>query len=76
MTPQPSEELFQVVVNHEEQYSIWADGRPVPEGWHPTGFAGTRRQCLDHIDEVWTDIRPLSVRRRIAQDRAQREAAR
>jgi MbtH protein len=50
------------VVNHEEQYSIWAHGRPLPNGWYATGFDGTRAECLAHIDEVWTDMRPLSAR--------------
>jgi MbtH protein len=51
-----------VVINHEEQYSIWFDGRSIPDGWRASGFAGTRAECLAHIDEVWTDMRPLSVR--------------
>ncbi|GGS18628.1 MULTISPECIES: MbtH family protein [Streptomyces] len=53
---------FTVVVNGEEQYSIWAEGREVPLGWRDTGVAGTKEECLAHIDEVWTDQRPLSVR--------------
>jgi MbtH protein len=56
------DETFVVVVNHEEQYSIWAQERPVPAGWRTIGYAGTRAECLEHIDEVWTDMRPLSVR--------------
>ncbi|GAA4516825.1 MULTISPECIES: MbtH family protein [Nonomuraea] len=51
-----------VVVNHEEQYSVWAAGRELPPGWRATGFAGTREECLAHIETVWTDMRPLSVR--------------
>ena len=57
---------FLVVLNDEEQYSIWAADRPAPGGWHATGFSGTREDCLAHIDEVWTDMRPLSVRRHLA----------
>lgn len=53
---------FLVVRNDEEQHSIWPARREVPAGWIPTGFSGTRQACLDHIDEVWTDIRPLSAR--------------
>ena len=53
---------WSVVVNDEEQYSIWATGTPVPAGWRETGHTGTRQECLDHIDEVWTDMRPRSVR--------------
>jgi MbtH protein len=51
-----------VVVNHEEQYSIWVEDVPLPDGWHTTGFAGTRAECLAHVDEVWTDMRPKSIR--------------
>jgi len=53
---------YQVVVNHEQQHSIWADGQALPAGWTPTGFAGAKDDCLAHIDEVWTDMRPLSLR--------------
>lgn len=44
---------YRVVINHEEQYSIWVANRPVPEGWKATGFVGKRNEALDHIDEVW-----------------------
>lgn len=57
-----ADEVFAVVVNHEEQYSIWPCHRAVPAGWRETGFRGTQDACLDHIEEVWTDITPLSVR--------------
>lgn len=53
---------FDVVVNDEEQYSIWAVGRDVPAGWHTVGVRGTRENCLGHIEEVWTDMRPKSLR--------------
>ncbi|GGS82795.1 MbtH family protein [Nonomuraea spiralis] len=56
-------ETFTVVVNHEEQYSIWPAGRPCPEGWHEVGVVGEKQSCLDHIERVWTDMRPLSLRR-------------
>ncbi|MEW1643774.1 MULTISPECIES: MbtH family protein [unclassified Streptomyces] len=59
-------ERFSVVVNDEEQYSIWPADRPLPEGWREAGHAGTRAECLAHIDEVWTDMRPRSVRERAA----------
>ncbi|MEV7007976.1 MbtH family NRPS accessory protein [Streptosporangium sp. NPDC051022] len=51
-----------VVVNHEEQYSIWPEGRDLPDGWRPEGFSGAKEECLAHIDQVWTDLRPLSAR--------------
>lgn len=57
---------YLVVLNDEEQYSIWPAGRPLPSGWHAEGTQGTKDACLDHIEQVWTDMRPLSVRRRLA----------
>jgi MbtH protein len=54
---------FLVVRNDEEQYSIWPLRRELPAGWTATGFVGSRQACLDHIQEVWTDIRPKSARR-------------
>jgi MbtH protein len=51
-----------VVVNDEEQYSIWPGGRAVPAGWTAVGVEGSREECLAHIAEVWTDITPRSVR--------------
>jgi MbtH protein len=54
----------QVVVNDEEQYALWPFDRPLPDGWRAEGFTGGRQECLDHIDEVWTDMRPRSVRLR------------
>lgn len=65
MGEEQNEPAFQVVRNDEEQYSIWAAGEQPPAGWHPDGTVGTRQQCLDHIDEVWTDLRPLSARRQL-----------
>jgi MbtH protein len=53
---------FTVVVNDEEQYSIWPTELDVPAGWRSTGKSGTQEECVSHIDEVWTDIRPLSLR--------------
>jgi MbtH protein len=63
--------LHQVVVNHEEQYSIWPSTREIPAGWRAAGVSGTKDECLKHIDEVWTDMRPLSLRRAMAGDSAQ-----
>ncbi|MGW0435657.1 MbtH family protein [Micromonospora sp. NPDC003197] len=57
-----SEPRFVVVRNDEEQYSIWSADRELPLGWHDAGFTGTRAECLAHVDEVWTDMRPRSVR--------------
>lgn len=55
-------EQFRVVVNHEEQYSIWPTYKQLPLGWTEVGVTGSREDCLAHIEQVWTDIRPLSVR--------------
>ncbi len=57
--------LYTVVINHEEQYSIWPEEREVPQGWKAVGFTGNKQQCLDYIEEVWTDMRPLSLRKRM-----------
>lgn len=54
---------YVVVMNQEEQYSIWPEDRELPPGWSASGMAGSKRECLDHIEQVWTDMRPLSVRR-------------
>jgi MbtH protein len=51
-----------VVVNHEEQYSIWPSFKPLPHGWRDAGFQGPKADCLEHIDKTWTDMRPLSLR--------------
>lgn len=53
---------FRVVVNDEDQYSIWPVGRPTPDGWHDTGVTGSKEDCLAHIERVWTDITPRSLR--------------
>jgi MbtH protein len=58
-------EQYQVVVNHEEQYSIWPVDRELPAGWKAEGTRGTKEACLAHIEVVWTDMRPLSLRRRM-----------
>ena len=54
--------VYKVVVNHEEQYSIWPDARELPVGWRNAGKRGSREDCLRFIKEVWTDMRPLRLR--------------
>ncbi len=54
--------IFRVVVNHEEQYSIWPEYKDIPAGWREVGKTGTKKECLDYIETVWTDMRPLSLR--------------
>lgn len=58
---------YHVVVNHEEQYSIWPDYKQIPGGWRMAGKTGSKDECLAYIKEVWTDMRPLSLRKQMAQ---------
>ena len=64
---------YKVVVNHEEQYSIYPDDKENPLGWKDVGTSGTKQECLDYIDEVWTDMRPLSLRKKM-EEAAQRKS--
>jgi MbtH protein len=57
-----SETRYLVVRNDEDQYSVWAADSTIPAGWHDEGFAGTKDECLAHIEQVWTDMRPRSLR--------------
>lgn len=57
--------ILEVVVNHEEQYSIWPAHREPPAGWRKAGKQGTKAECLAWIEEVWTDMRPLSLRKKM-----------
>jgi MbtH protein len=59
--------IYKVVVNHEEQYSIWPSDRDSPLGWQEVGKIGPKAECLAHIKEVWTDMRPLSLRKKMEQ---------
>lgn len=56
---------FNVVMNHEEQYSIWPAYREPPAGWEKIGKSGKKKECLAYIEEVWTDMRPLSLRKQM-----------
>ena len=58
---------YKVVLNHEEQYSIWPADRENALGWNDAGKQGTKEECLAYIKEVWTDMRPLSLRRQMEQ---------
>jgi len=62
--------VFVVVVNHEEQYSIWPEYRELPAGWSAVGQRGSRSECLEYIERVWTDMRPLSLRHHMDAERA------
>ena len=69
--------IYKVVVNHEEQYSIWPSERTMPPGWSEAGKSGPKAECLAYIKEVWTDMRPLSLRRKMAElEAAESESAR
>lgn len=57
-------EQYKVVVNHEEQYSIWPSHREAPLGWNEVGKAGSKDECLQYITEVWTDMTPKSLRKK------------
>lgn len=59
--------IFQVVINDEEQYSIWPDYKAIPDGWTAVGVSGDKPTCLAHIEEVWTDMRPKSLRDAMAE---------
>lgn len=60
--------IYTVVVNHEEQYSIWPSDREMPLGWKDAGKSGLKPECLAYIKEVWTDMRPLSLRKKMEED--------
>jgi MbtH protein len=60
-------QVYKVVVNHEEQYSIWLADRENPAGWRDAGKSGSKSECLAYIKEVWMDMRPLSLRKQMAQ---------
>ncbi|VAW39687.1 MbtH-like NRPS chaperone [hydrothermal vent metagenome] len=59
--------VYKVVVNHEEQYSIWSAEREIPIGWRDVGKQGSKEYCLHYIEEVWIDMRPLSLRKKMAE---------
>ncbi|MCW5254083.1 MULTISPECIES: MbtH family protein [unclassified Streptomyces] len=61
-TTEDERDSWVIVVNDEEQYSVWAPGGEPPPGWHTVGFTGNRAECLDEIARIWTDPRPLSLR--------------
>ena len=68
--------IYKVVINHEEQYSIWPADRENPLGWNDVGKSGTKQECLSYIEEVWTDMRPLSLRKKMEEMERQRQNSR
>lgn len=65
-----NQEIYTVVINDEEQYSIWLTSKRVPDGWKEVGVKGSKELCLTHIKEVWKDMRPLSLRKKMAEREA------
>jgi MbtH protein len=65
--------IYRVVVNHEEQFSIWPYDRENPLGWQDAGKSGSKEECLAYIKEVWTDMRPLSLRKKMEEDQRGQE---
>ena len=63
-------EVYRVVFNHEEQYSIWPEYRDLPIGWEAEGFTGSKEECLDHIEKIWIDMRPKSLREKMEAEQA------
>lgn len=66
MTEEIDTRTYLVVINDEEQYSIWAEDQECPAGWHQVGVSGDKTVCLDYIDRTWTDMRPRSLREHMA----------
>lgn len=58
-------QTYRVVLNHEEQYSLWPESKDTPPGWRDVGRIGSKAECLEYITEVWTDMRPLSLRQQM-----------
>jgi MbtH protein len=71
--PETDTQTYLVVVNAEEQYSIWPAEKMIPAGWTAVGAPRLKADCLKYIEEVWTDMRPLSLRKRMEEE-AQRRA--
>lgn len=61
-------QTYTAVINDEEQYSVWPVHLELPPGWRPVGSRGTKTECLSYIEEVWTDMRPASLRAAMAAD--------
>lgn len=66
---------YLILINDEEQYSLWPAFRDIPSGWKATGPKGKRRECLDWIDKNWTDMRPKSLRDAMEQSARERSSS-
>ena len=65
--------IYKVVINHEEQYSIWPVHRENPLGWNDVGKSGSKQECLEYIKEVWIDMRPLSLLKKMEEMERERK---
>ena len=65
-TANEAEALHEALINDEEQYSLWPAEKAIPAGWRKAGKLGSKEECLAFINEVWTDMRPLSLRKQMA----------
>ena len=75
MTDDAAEEdtrIYTVLLNDEEQYSLWLAELPIPGGWRSTGKVGSKQECLEYVRTVWTDLRPLSLRKALAEQARER----
>jgi MbtH protein len=68
------EMVYRVVISDEERYSIWPDYKEIPWGWRADAKSGSKQECLDYIKEVWTDMRPISLRQRMQEQSDTRAA--
>ena len=59
------QEMYLILINHEEQYSLWPSYKPIPAGWTAVGEKRTKEECIAYIDIVWIDMRPLSLRKQM-----------
>jgi MbtH protein len=66
MTEEDENRQYRVLINDEGQYSLWRIDVQIPRGWRDVGKQGTRQECSSYVDEVWTDMRPLSLQRRMS----------
>jgi MbtH protein len=70
-----NETTYRVLVNHEQQYSLWPTNLPIPAGWSDVCVNGSREQCVEYVERVWTDLRPLSLRQAMASELPRRAEA-
>lgn len=66
MSPDEAEARYVVLINGEEQHSLWPAAKAIPEGWRQVGAEGSKAECLQYVETHWTDMRPLSLRERVA----------